>query len=194
MSADETRPSVPADPKALRVAMQALDLALERHSEAFIARDLLRAYASSAEAVWWICAIDEQLARPSDDAPVWENSDEEPPFEVNADYFGARCVKGLRWVRDCHTHQLPLSTDINVRSYFDPRPGAGQHTSHWVVWKPADQIRSDPKRESRTARRAYTESVGGQESATPLHGASNYLRRRVADLRGSSDSSDAGTE
>lgn len=170
------------DLEALGVAVEALDAALARQDDAFFARDLFRTYASAVEATWWICAIDEQLGRRSTNAPEWENPHEEPPFVVDADWFGARAARGLRWVRDCHSHQLPLTTEINVRSYFDPRPGAGQVRSEWVVWRAAHEIPSDPTRGSKAARRAYEQSVAGRNSVEPLAAAAAFLRRQVATL------------
>lgn len=178
-----TSAPMPEDTDALRVAVQALDMALARHREAFMARDTLRTHASGVESVWWICAIDEQLGRPSADAPVWEDPTQEAPFKMDADWFGARSARGLRWVRDCHSHQLPLTTRIHVRSYIDPRPpGPFLSVSTWVVWKATDEIRSDAARESKAGRRAYEERVAGHNSVDPLSEAAGFLRRKVEAL------------
>ena len=50
-----------ADNDALDLAMQSLNLALQRHLDARERKVLVEAFASAAESVWWICAIDEQL-------------------------------------------------------------------------------------------------------------------------------------
>lgn len=177
MTKSQAQPPFGLDPEAMTVATQALDAALLR-CRAASGSDL---FAPAVEAVWWLCALDEQLGRPSQSV-----SAQQPwPQEAGAEVIAARTAHGLRWVRDCHSHQLPLTTRQEVIEYDDPRRGLGLRGVHvYVAWKPADEIRSDPTKESASARAAYEQSVAGGECLSVLDTAAAFVRDRLAKVAG----------
>jgi hypothetical protein len=164
----------------LDLALQALDLAFERHGEARPSNSRLAVWASAAECVWWICAIDEQLAgmeRPAVRSAQQRTRGPASEYEQarDADDRG-RCIPGLRWVRDRHSHQLPITSELDDTPFFTPAGGAGVlHISAGFIWRPAEDL-PDPEDRHPKRREAYSRHVAGMKTSLPLHMGREWLR------------------
>lgn len=155
---------------ALDLAFRALDAALVRHRAA--ARDPIDfpvGYASAAEAAWWVASI----------AETPKGSEEPASRGGTPDDAAAKMVLGLQWVRDRHSHQLPITTPTDDTSFFGP-PGSSYvyYISPGMVWRPYDDF-TDKGRSRESKAEAYRDYVGGQKSIRPLLIARNELARRV---------------
>lgn len=169
--------------------MRALTCAYERHLVARSERDAGSAHASAVEAVWWVCALDEQVEGDNDLAHA-------TPYEKarDTDPSGAH-IRGLRWVRDRHSHQLLLSTEYDDRAFFDPPDGALFYLSRGFYWRPTEQLeaeaaagrpapfRGGPK--AAQGRAAYDQYVSGLRSDAPLYNARMWLATAVGGQVGS---------
>jgi len=157
------------DPAALELAVQSLTLAVRRHLDARKRTDLLDAFASAAETVWWICAIDEQLnggsTRNNTDYARARNDDEM-----------GRYIPALRWLRNRHTHQLPITTDEDRTPFFPP-PGADYvlHVGSGFTWRATQEIRTDPDHDHGSD--AYHKLVAGMKTSIALARACDWLER-----------------
>lgn len=168
------------DPAALGVGLRALNEAIERCRAAAPSRDLPRVFAAAAEAVWWICSLDEHLNGGR------TRMDTEYAQERDAD-SGASCIAGLRWARDRHTHQVFLSARLDYSWYLDPRPGARIYVPAGgsFVWRlaeliyPQGQVEQDRRRRDAPLRRVYVEHVQGRATSEPLEGAERWLTSRI---------------
>lgn len=121
--------------------------------------------------MWWVCAADEQLSRGKASGTYARDRDEDED---------GRVVEGLRWVRDRHSHQLPITTGEDDRGFFDPPPGG----MFWIasddyVWKRVERVRSSPKHEANQPGRrlAYAQHVAEQDTLAVLQRAQRWLRR-----------------
>jgi hypothetical protein len=151
------------DTGALQFATNALRAALWRHHEARARSDLDDAYASAAETVWWVCAIDEHLCTYGGNSAAYE-------ARRDADTNG-RYVAGMRWIRDRHTHQMPITADTDKTSFFGP-PGI-LDISQGVIWRPSQQIRigthpNANKKRSRDERAVYDRLMAGHGTSGAL--------------------------
>lgn len=168
-------PSTSEDREALKAALLALGLALNRHSAAQDAKDALGSYASATEAVWWICAVDEQLNEPDGTRPGTSYGRAREASKEG------RCISGLRWIRDRNTHQLPFTTGTDDRTFFDPRPGGVVHiaSSATAVWRRTDRVRVDstrkPSKRDVAQRQAYDSYVAERYGLAPLEEAQRWL-------------------
>jgi hypothetical protein len=155
------------DPATLDMAVKSLALALHRHDEARQRMVLLDAFASAAETVWWICAIDEQLGGKGSQYAAARDADD-----------AGRYIAGLRWVRNRHTHQLPITTEEDTTPFFASR-GADYllFVSPGFIWRPSVDIRGNPDRDDR--REIYDELMAGIKTSLPLHNACAWLERQV---------------
>lgn len=167
----------PTDPEALRSALEALAPTLERHEQARQARDWLRIYASAAEAVWWLCAVDEHLGG---------NRKQPTPYARarDADPDG-QCIDGLRWVRDRHTHQLPITTGGDTRNMFDTR-GRGViyiASSRAILCRRVEDVRSNAKRDAvqpgLRQRQIYADRVSERDTLAVRRGAQRWLQAHL---------------
>ncbi len=164
-------------PDPLVLGIQALDLAYERHMVARDGHSLLLAWASAAECVWWICALDEQLHELHKTA-----------YEVarRADSDG-KYVDGLRWVRDRHTHQLPITSELDRTPFLGGKSGRDFYISPGFIWLPVDQVPDDPKNRRPDLREVYAELIAGTKSSGALYCARRWLRSSVEQWARSED-------
>jgi hypothetical protein len=94
--------------RALTFALAGFRAAKQRHQDASNRRSKQDAYISLAEAAWWICAIDEHLERLYGESYRTARQQDE-----NGDV-----IVGIRWARDRHTHQLPVTLDDDPTPFF----------------------------------------------------------------------------
>lgn len=157
------------DPSAFSYGLQGLDRAITRHSQARQKRDLIGAYVSAAEGVWWICACDEQLSGSRTKGPYALARDSGPDGQV---------VPGLRWVRDRHSHRLPITTGKDDRGFFDPHPGGVLYiASSQYVWKRVERVRTSDRHDARDPdrRQAYAKYVSERDTLAVLQQAQRWL-------------------
>ena len=169
------------------LALRALSDACERHRVARAERDAGTAHASAVEAVWWVCALDEQFEGGNDlgHATAYEKA-------RDSDASGAG-IRGLRWVRDRHSHQLLLSTDFDDRAFFDSSDGSLFYLSRGFYWRPAEQLEAQAAsyrttrflagKKASQGRAAYDQHISGRTSSGPLHSAQTWLTAVVAGHR-----------
>ncbi len=80
-------------PTVLDVGLLALHAAIARYDAVAPQPDLPKAFAAAAEAVWWICSLDEQLNGGT--------TNNKTPYAQARDHDAAGCcIPGLRWARD----------------------------------------------------------------------------------------------
>lgn len=159
---------VSEDPRAWAYALQGLDLALQRHDEVRRQRDPARAYSSAVEAVWWVCACDEQLS----------GDNRRSPYAVKRDADDdGRVVEGLRWVRDRHTHQLPVTSGLVLRDFRGEGPR--YVSSAMPVWSTTESVRTDEGHDARKPhlRKAYADHVADRDTLAVLRQAQRWLQR-----------------
>lgn len=170
------------DPDALGVGLQALNAAMDRLETAAPSRDLPSVFAAAAEAVWWICSLDENL-NGGDNKTTTEYAEAR-----DAEHSDGRCIPGLRWVRDRHTHQMFLSSRWNPDFYLDPRPGAGMYVpaGGLVVWRlaeliyPQGQVPEQRRKRDARLRPVYVECVQDSAIVEPLQRATRWLTSQIA--------------
>jgi hypothetical protein len=122
------------------------------------------AYASMAEATWWIAALDERL---------WCHHGAGYQAARDAHEFGG-AVRGILWARDRHSHQLGKTAGRDDRGLYDPEPGGVLHLSRGFVWQPAQGIAAAAK--GKDGRRPdYEQFVAGRSSLEPLARAAEWF-------------------
>ncbi|NKE59707.1 hypothetical protein FXN61_24005 [Lentzea sp. PSKA42] len=141
------------DVRRLEFALAGFRAARSRHEEARAARDLGSSYTSAVEATMWVIAINDQLEK------LYGQS-----------YKGARdqdtyglVTRGVRWVRNRHAHQLPVTVDEDPTTFFGGTKGiislnAGIRWREVSELPPPDPRFPDPDGE--TAYRAHMEGRG----------------------------------
>jgi hypothetical protein len=169
------------DITTLSWALAALRSANERHRairEQFDGDDAVVrpvVYASLAEATWWISALDERLSRHH--RPGYAT------LRDKHDLGGA--VRGVRWARDRHSHQLGHTTGGDDRGFHDPERGGVLYISRGFTWRPAAEIAAaEPGFDFRKRRDDYEAHVAGRSSLQPLARAAGWFTD-FASLRGS---------
>lgn len=152
------------DPQAL--ALQGLRDAYKRHEVAQQRRDLSAAYVSGVEGVWWVCALDEEMGGNARQANGYKNARDADPSGL--------VVLGLRWLRNRHSHELPLSAAFDDTPFF----GSGRGIialSKGFYWRPSDEI--DPQRIHMDRRATYDAHVAGGNAGKTLARALRWLEQ-----------------
>ena len=154
------------DRDAQAFGLEGLRHAYERHEAAQHQRDLRGAYISGVEGVWWVCALDEELGGNMKQANDYKSARDADPNGL--------VVLGLRWLRNRHTHELPLTAAFDDTAFF----GSGRGIialSKGFYWRPSDDI--DPQRIHMIRRHAYDVHVAGNSSGKTLVVALRWLEQ-----------------
>lgn len=126
--------------RVLTEELRQLDVAEANHHVAFI---------GGAEAVWWVAALDEACEK-------WEPDGYN--HRRDCDERG-RMVGGLRWLRDRHTHQIPISVSRDQTALF---PGPPFHISAGYIWRQGDELPAPDAGHTHSVRRShYGDHVAG---------------------------------
>ena len=151
------------DPVVGQAVAQALRAAHARHIAARKGSDLAAAFSSAAETAWWICALDDQLG----------GADKTTPYSKarNLDPNG-RYIRGVRWVRNRHTHQLPITTSKDEKPFF---PGPPFYLSAGFIWRPFDDFPPVPARQNAGAG-VYKCLMAGQSTIEALTRSAMWLQ------------------
>jgi hypothetical protein len=140
--------------------------------------DLLRnretAGAAVAEFVSWACGLDERLSK-----------DKKYAARRDSDKQG-QVLLPLRFVRDRHTHQLAVTTALEVSlersSDPDASPDLLKVMNRWrpldLITEPTDGHEKDPYYPARRA--AYEKHLEGRKPALAMRDALEFLNREVA--------------
>ncbi len=148
--------------RPLRWALEALRAALGRYDNEYRGSSgsettqerLGRAYAAVAEAVWWVAALDEQLAGRYGD-PYRDARNEDP---------NGRVVIGLRWARHRHSHQLPLTIRFEEGAFLPL--SLPLRLSRTFLWRPTSELPTG--RPSHEELAAYTAHVAERTAGEPV--------------------------
>ena len=135
----------------------------------------LDAFASAAETVWWVCAIDEQL----DGNGGSRRQVTQYARERDADDNG-KVIPGLRWVRDRHTHQLPLTTERDETPFLNSGRGV-IFISPGFIWRPTAAIRTSDRNDGRGV---YEQHIAGRKRSGALYAACRWLQSRTGQQLG----------
>lgn len=122
------RPS-PEETHALSLALKAFRASKQRHRACWEDRNLDDSYITLVEALTWICAIDEQhVAFFGNSYTVARNADE-----------SGSIIPGVRWARDRHLHQLPITIDEDPTKFFDGSKGIVS-LSAGIRWRKMNEL------------------------------------------------------
>jgi hypothetical protein len=141
-------------------------------------RDLTRnqeiAGVSVAEFVFWACALDERLCTTDPAYAARRDADER-----------GQVLLALRFVRDRHTHQVAITTSLELLFERSSDPNVPDLLKVGNRWRPLDGITEPtgrrPTRDDYIARRAdYKEHLEGRKPALAMRDALDFLNREVA--------------
>lgn len=153
---------------SLEALRQVRDRLAELKADLSNARD---AYIGAVQGVWWVCALDEQS---------WEFERLGYSARRAASPDG-RTVNGLKWVRDRHTHQLPLSVAKDETPFF---PGPPFHlVPDSFVWAPRHALQAGPPSKDHDKhgwQSDYDNYVGGQSVPKTLSLAIRWFESEAA--------------
>lgn len=154
------------DSEAWAFGLRGLRDACQRHEVAQECRDLSAAYVSGVEGVWWVSTLDEALGGNTSKANDYKHARDADPNGL--------VVLGLRWLRNRHSHQLPLTAAFDDTPFF----GSGRGIialSKGFYWRPSDEI--DPERIRMDRRDIYDAHVAGNNSGKSLALALRWLEQ-----------------
>ncbi|WKZ83194.1 MAG: hypothetical protein QY307_02805 [Acidimicrobiia bacterium] len=141
------------------LAFEALDRALER-----AARHNERAFAALAEALWWVCVLNDSFWKgPSgDDYVARREGDERGPTLV-----------GLRYARNRLTHDLDLTGMHGLIGGVDLPANFPLNFGGWV-WRRVDDV-APTDREDANGEGAYRRCLEGHKVEATLRTARDFL-------------------
>jgi len=93
---------------------------------------------------------------------------------------------GLRWLRDRHSHQLPITSSLDQTPFL----GSGRgiiYISPGFIWRPVNEI-AIPHNKHPERRNAYAQLIAERQTTGALYVARRWLTSAVAKY-----GSDAGT-
>lgn len=139
--------------------------------------DLIRnqevAGVSVAEFVFWACALDERLRKTDTKYAARRDADEQ-----------GQVLPALRFIRDRHTHQVAVTTAVELTLDRDASPDLLRLGNRWL---PLDSIRQPPEGHERDRyypdrQAAYKKHLEGRKPAVAMGDAIDFLNREVAAL------------
>jgi hypothetical protein len=148
----------PEDSRRIRLALVGFRDAKSRHHEARTVRDVDHAYTSVVEAAMWVIAINDQLTT------LYSQSYESAR---NRDPYGA-VIQGVRWARNRHAHQLPVTVDEDQTPFFGGGKGIFS-LSVGMRWRKVSELPPpNPKHPDETGERMYRTHLEGQNTGKTL--------------------------
>lgn len=127
--------------------------------------------AAVAEACWWLASLDEDL-------------DNEHKFDYRkareADPRGV-LLKGVRWARHRHTHDLITTSHGDVRPFLSDEPGVMFYISKPYSWRSVESMNLQGESATRNPkeRERYIEKLEGEEVLPTLQKAHEWLTEAV---------------
>lgn len=112
--------------------------------------------AAIAEACWWLASLDEDL----------QNTFRESYTSARETDPGGALLKGIRWARHRHTHDLIATTGGDVRPFFYDEPEALLYISDPYRWRSVESMNLQGK--SATAMPDQRERYIGALEGTPV--------------------------
>lgn len=85
---------------------------------------------------------------------------------------------GLRWLRDLHSHQLPITSSLDQTPFLGSGRGIS-YISPGFIWRPVDEI-AIPHNKHLDRRKAYTELIAEWKTTGALYVARRWLTSAVA--------------
>jgi hypothetical protein len=155
------------DIQRLRFALIAFREAKSRHAVARQASDVPQAYISIVEATMWCTALDQQLC--------WFYGGSYKTAR-DEDEYGA-VLNAVRWARDRHVHQLPVTLDNHQVPFFGGKffPLA---ISIGVRWRKASELPlADSRYRNDVGEMAYKAHLEGRNSAATLNMCDRWFER-----------------
>jgi hypothetical protein len=158
---------------ALRWALNALNR-LAEESKRFTTdeeADDEGAFVNAVQAAWWVASIDEQLQR---------QHRTRYPRRRRKDPDGL-IVAGIRWIRDRHTHQVPITTGRDETPFFPGPPfylvaGSPQWLPSSAVAAPdLSDLTPGQKRTYTLLTKLYDEHVAGKTVVDTLRAALRWF-------------------
>jgi hypothetical protein len=153
------------DVNRLKLALVGFRAAMARHKSAQDARDVPQAYISMFEATMWVAALDEQLCTFYGGSYKRTRDQDEYGVVVNA----------VRWARDRHAHQLPVTLDEDQTPFFREKFFPFKLSSG-VRWRKAAELPPADERHTRPdGEAAYMAHLEGRNSSETLESCDRWF-------------------
>jgi hypothetical protein len=151
-------PPSPEDVRRLKLALVGFRSAKTRHDGARAIRDLDSSYTSMFEATMWVTAINDQLET------FYGQS---YGTARDQDRYGV-VILGVRWARNRHAHQLPITLDVDQTPFFGGGKGIIS-LSVGMRWRKVSELPApDPRHPDQKGENKYRAHLEGRNTGKTL--------------------------
>lgn len=129
--------------------------------------DAFKTWTAAVEGVWWILALDEEL---------YEHLGQPYAAAKRSDPYG-RVVRGMKWLRNRHAHEIMITGQGGAKKPFFGTPGGIVHISPANRWKKSEAINAQRDKSYEHFRNRYDEDVAGLPLDMSLYHAGIWFDR-----------------